>query len=513
MRNLESQVTDKGSCKTIYSLIQENDPIRASEEIEKLDPEDYIFMQTILIDYYVNLVDFQKGVELSRDLIPLIPDMDAELEGTVRFLLNYSLVWVGESEELDISLSEMKNRLSMVTEDHKKLWTCYISFIEGVHSYRIGNYEVSEVLLKESLNQAISIGKRIHIAYRHLFLGILYIEIGEIDVAIENLLTSKKLGKEINNLGIEYWSIYWIGVGDLKVDRFTEATSKFNMCQYDFINSKRYHSNWIQAYLNHSLGKMYYLEENFELARENFLQSLALRENNADFMGITQCLFDLIIIELEVKNIESANNYLHKLEIFSGGLTNLLIYTRLEIARALILKSKQRFYDVAQAYKILKDILDKQHLNEELKIIAVLETCDILIIEYQISNNETPLNEIHQLLQDLNESIGSKKTSFSLKIEILLFRSQMFLLQGQIEESTDLLTQAKELVEKNQILKEKFVPKIERKQLFLLNQLRKWDQTDQINYLDLEQDPVQLSNYIKDLRSIAKEYGFKFTGN
>ena len=471
-------------------------------------------MQTSLIDYYVNLVDFQKGVELSQRLMPLIDDKNTDLEGTVRFLMNYSLVWVGENDLLDESLANMKNKLLLITdEDQRKIWSCYISFIEGVHSYRIGNYEVSEVLLKDSLEQARLIGKRIHIAYRHLFLGILYIEIGEIDLAIENLLTSKKLGKEINNLGIEYWSIYWIGVGDLKVDRFTEATSKFNECQYYFINSKKYFSNWIQAYLNHSLGMMYYLEENFELARENFLQSLTLRENNADFMGITQCLLNLIIIELEVKNLKAANEYFDKLEIFSGGLTNLLIYTRLEIARALILKNKQRFYDVAQAYNILKDILDKQHLNEELKIIAILETCDILIIEYQISNNETPLDEIHLLLQDLNESIGSKKTSNSLKIEILLFRSQMFLLQGKIEESTDLLDQAKELVEKNQILKDKFIPKIEKKQLFLLNQLRKWDQTDHVNFLDLNQDPVQLSNYIKDLRSIAKEFGFKFTGN
>lgn len=208
MRILE-RVQDKTKCLEIYNLILNNDINKATSEIDNLSlKNDYISMKTVLIDYYVNLVDFQKGYVLAKELLPQIETI--EIEGIVRFQLNYSLVWVGEQEELNKDLIDFKNRLVSITSINELfLWNCYISFIEGVHNYRIGNYDLSESLLKQSLKQALDIGKRIHVAYRHLFLGILYIEIGDIDLALENLSVSRLLGREINNLGIEYWSIFW----------------------------------------------------------------------------------------------------------------------------------------------------------------------------------------------------------------------------------------------------------------------------------------------------------------
>lgn len=512
MRLLE-RVQDTAKCQEIYKHIVNNDIEKAVASINTLDSKiDYISMKTVLIDYYVNLVDFQKGYELAKELLPQIETI--EIEGIVRFQLNYSLVWVGEQEELDTYLMDFKNRLVSITSIKEVfMWNCYISFIEGVHNYRIGNYDLSESLLKQSLRQAVDIGKRIHVAYRHLFLGILYIEIGDIDVAIENLSVSRLLAWEINNVGIEYWSIFWTAVGDLKIDRFDDATKRFNECQ-SFISEKKYYSNWIQAYLNHSLGKLYYLQDDYERAKENFVQSLELREKNADLMGISQCLFDLVVMELEEKNDAYATEYLTKLEQYNGLQSNSLIYCRQQIAKALVQKSKERLYDMALAYKILKDILDNQHLNEELKVIAVLEICDVLILEYQANTKDAPLEEIHNLLQDLNKSLESKRTKYSLQIETLLFRSQIFLLQGNVLEANKLIEEAKNLVEKNDSLEAKFNPKIEQKQLGLLQQIRRWKVlADQNIDLSTELNEMQLSNYIKDLRSISKEYGFKFTGN
>lgn len=231
-------------------------------------------------------------------------------------------------------------------------------------------------------------------------------------------------------------------------------------------------------------------------------------------MGMSQCLFDLIVIELEENNTSYAHDYLQKLEQYNEIHSNSLIYCRLQIAKALIQKSKERLYDKALAYKILKDILDHQYLNEELKIISVLEICDVLIIEYQATNKEAPLEEIHFLLQELNNSLESKRTKFSLQIETLLFRSQIFLLQGNVTEANNLIIEAKDLVDRNNSLQAKFNPKIEKKQKYLLEQLRRWKVlADQNMDLRTQLNEMQLSNYIKDLRSISKEYGFKFTGN
>ena len=231
-------------------------------------------------------------------------------------------------------------------------------------------------------------------------------------------------------------------------------------------------------------------------------------------MGISQCLFDLIVLELEEGNSSYAYEYYQKLEMYNEDHTNSLIYCRLQIAKALIQKSKDRLYDKALAYKILKDIIDHQHLNEELKILAVLEICDVLIIEFQATNKDAPLEEIHFLLQELNNSLESKRTKISLQIETLLFRSQIFLLQGNVTEANNLITIAKELVEENNLLQAKFYPKIEKKQQYLLEQLHRWKiLADQNIDLRTELNEVQLSNYIKDLRAISKEYGFKFTGN
>ena len=514
MRLLE-RVQDKESCNEIYHFILNQQIDEANVKVEKLtDKSDQVSMKTVLIDYYVNLVDFQKGYELAKKLLPEVIDKNIQIEGIVRFQLNYSLVWVGELQELQISLTDFKNRLVSITNIKELFqWNCYISFIEGVHNYRIGNYELSETLLKQSLKQALDIGKRIHVAYRHLFLGILYIEIGDIDLAVENLSICRLLAREINNVGIEYWSIFWTAVGDLKVDRFSEATKKFNECQ-TFISKKKYYSNWIQAYLKHSLAKLYYLQDDYKNAKENFYESLILREQNSDFMGISQCLFDLIVIELDEKNPAKASEYLLKLEVDVESYNNSLIYCRQQIAKALIQKNKNRLYDKALAYKILKEILDHQNLNEELKIIAVLEICDVLIIEYQATNNEAPLEEIHFLLRELNESLETKRTKYSLQIETLLFRSQIFLLQGNVNEANRLIIDAKNLVEKNNLLHTKFYPKIEKKQQNLLDQVRRWKQLAEENIdIRTELNELQLSNYIKDLRAISKEYGFKFTGN
>ena len=516
MRIIE-RVNNFQLCSEILTLIDRHDINKVYTRFESLNDDDIFYMKSILADYFINLVDFRKGYEIANEILPLALNKQMiELEGIIRFQKNYALIWVGEFEELQYNLTEFKNRLSSITSNKElSLWNCYISFIEGVHNYRIGNYDQGEKLLRLSLKQAKDIGKRIHIAYRHLFLGILYVEIGAIDLAEVNLMISKMLAIDIKNLGIEYWSIFWTAVGDLKIDRFTEATKKFNECQ-SFILKKKYYSNWIEAYLRHSLAKLYYLQDNFLKAKENYIESLSIRELNFDFIGMSQCLFDLIIIELEDNNLSKAMFYLEILNTNYKKNNNSLIHCRYQIAKALTQKNKERLYDKALAFKTLKDILEKKSLNEELKVIAVLETCDLLIIEFQATGCNAPLEEIHSLLEDLNKSLEGKRTKYSLQIETLLFRSQIFLLQGNIVEANRLINEARKLVDKHNTLSAKFSPKIERKQEYIIEQLNKWKNAladQKVEDIRIELNEVHLTNYIRDLRKISKEYGFKFTGN
>jgi len=189
------------------------------------------------------------------------------------------------------------------------------------------------------------------------------------------------------------------------------------------------------------IADLYRMKGNTELAIQYSKQSVLLSEsdlreqsNNLDF---------LIVNLIENGDLESAKEYLKKLEQISSKLQSKAVSLNILSHKALLLKMSTRVRNRGKAEEIFKDILSRDP-TPEIKKRALLNLSDLLLIELRTTSDLEVLNELNQNLTRLID-IAEKSKSYLLLAEIYFLKAKLASTTLNLKDARRFLTQAKQI--------------------------------------------------------------------
>lgn len=241
-----------------------------------------------------------------------------------------------------------------------------------------------------------------------------------------------------------------------------------------------------------SMGEIYHLREEFGLALENYRKSLDyFEEIGFDLIETRTLYYNLIQLCIDTKAYKEAEYYIQHLQKINEKEENIVLNQLCRLSQAMLLKTSKRITNIAEAQKIFLQVAGEEIVFFDLTIDAILNLCELLLAELQSFGNEEVLSELKTWSSKLLE-LAQTQHSISLLAETYLLKSKLSLLELDTERAQNLLNQAKELAEENDL--QQLLTKILDEQFLLHEQLSRWESLqnqklsikERINLIQLE---------------------------
>ncbi len=340
-------------------------------------------------------------------------------------------------------------------------------FWESGDLHQALNYFQRSLTLREKIGNKREIGKSLN------NIGAAYYHLGELDTALEYYQRSLKLDEEIDNkYGITFVSnnlgeVYF-RKGDL--DQALEFYKRSLTLREELGN------NQLIALTLRNLGDVYFRKGNIERAQDFNLRSLALREEIGNNLEISDSLFSLLYFAISTDSKEEAQKYLRLLQGINEHEESKIIDQRCRLGEALVLKTSMRARNRAKAEELLEQVVEEEIVVHELTVIALLNLCDLLVTELQISGDAEVLKGVQAYQSRLFE-IAENQHSFWLLAETYVLQSKLLLLDLNVEQARRLLTQAQRLADEKGL--RRLAARISDEHDALLEELDTWEELAQ----------------------------------
>ncbi|MFW9915265.1 MAG: tetratricopeptide repeat protein [Candidatus Thorarchaeota archaeon] len=411
--------------------------------------------------------------------------------------------------ELDKALKYFQTSLALRQEvGNKQDIAGSLNNIGNIHWQR-GDLDQALECYQESLALREEVGNKQHIAMSLNNIGNIYDAKGELSKALEfhqrSLALREELGNKqhiamsLNNLGAIYWlkgdlvqaldhfnqslairkelgneqdiagSLHNIGEtyklkGDL--DEALQAYQE-SLAIFEKLGNKLYIA---VSFLN--IGAIFHQKGDLEQALQYLEQSLALSEEIGNRQDIAEVLFRLISLAIDRSSLEQAQNYLQDLQQINAAEQDKLINQYYRIAKALLLKTSTRIRDKAKAEELLEQVAKGEIIHHELTIEALLNLCDLHLVELHATSDQNLLAEVKDHVKRLME-VAKQQHSHWLLAEAYVLQSKIALVELRTKEARRSLTQAQFIAEEKGLTQ--LAMKISSDHDALLGQLSQWE--------------------------------------
>jgi tetratricopeptide (TPR) repeat protein len=331
--------------------------------------------------------------------------------------------------------------------------------------YNNGEINKAQKYGKRALSLREKLKSNVDIALSLQQLGSIYTIMGEFDIGLKYLERGLNLSKKINYRQMipAFYNSY--GICYAYKGELDESLKYYNK---GFILSKELKMRRLTSSILNNMGMVCQQKGNLDNALELFEKSLKISERlNLRLSPILDSLFHLSI---EKGDFDSASNYLQRLnELKDREAMNNIIYL---VDKAIMLKTSNRARNRVKAEEIFKQIIKDEAANYEMKIIALINLCDLLLIELNHTYDLEILDEVNPyILQLLN--LAEKNRSYSLLAETQLLQAKLALLTLDINETRRFLTQAQKIAENYKL--HRLAIKISNEHDEFLKHLSKWE--------------------------------------
>ncbi|MHA2267805.1 MAG: tetratricopeptide repeat protein [Promethearchaeota archaeon] len=369
---------------------------------------------------------------------------------------HFSRVWALFLGQKNVDLLEPSRTLiSQLEELRKYASKPEIEQIEGILTLQKaylysaeGNLDSSIKLFEESIKKpAVWISHLTPLGY--LRVGLIYLTKGELIHALEN---------------------FEKGLSLLKGDSYNTQINKGML-------------------LDH-LGDLHFQQNNLDLSLEYYQKSLEFYKENNFIMLIGSVFDGLIKVSLAKGNFEQAKQYLDSFKQVNEQYkvpTNIRWY---QLSKTRLLKISSRFHDWVEAVQILKELIEDSEIVSLGTLSphnpAIIELCDFLLKELQLTSNSDILGEIDLYIEKLrNNSI--QQNSYSTLSETMLLQAKIALINMKIEDAKILLKRAQSVAEDHDLFL--LAQKISSEHDTLLDQSDLWE--------EFKKNEVSLSDRLK----------------
>ena len=304
------------------------------------------------------------------------------------------------------------------------------------------------------------------LGYTQRTLGRIFLTMGNLIEAEENFRAAWKTW-ELNKTLHVYFPISWLGVvhkmrgePDLAIEYFIFGLKKTRELGYK--NAE----GWTLDFI----GELYWEKGDFQEALKYLNKALIVREELGNKIDITRTLFNLFLVNSELGNSEEAKKQLEILKHLNTDLNSQIIKTRTLLAEALLLMQSRKLIEKGNAQNMLLELLS-MNVEGRIKIMALLNLFDILIVEWKASEQEETLSEIYNLLKEL-ESIARNQDISTLLIEHKIILANVLLIEGNLEQIFEILNEANEMAKLRNL--SQLEAKINHMQEKVADQIKEW---------------------------------------
>ncbi|MFX0063268.1 MAG: tetratricopeptide repeat protein [Candidatus Hermodarchaeota archaeon] len=456
--------------------------------------------------------DYRKGLELAKQVYDEIKERESSLQQLDALItMIEALIRLGKREQGLRMIAEGEKRLKICAEEQPvelMQREAALMYYKGIIHWQKGDLDLALQNLQQNLALWKKSGEKKDIAASFNTIGVIYWSKGELDRALEyfeqSLVLRNELGNVqdiascINNIGTIY-----ANKGDLdrSLDYFEqalalireignkEATARLFLNIGNIYGGKGELDQALEYYQQslvlreeinnkekiaqsvNNLGVLYRQKGKWDLALEHLERSLVLREEIDNKIYISETLFHLIAVAIDGSSFEQAQNYLQRLKWIDNHEKNKIISQRYRVAQALMLKTSTRAPKRAKAEELLKQIIEEEVVDHEVTVEALLNLCDLLLVELRITNESEVLSEINILMSRLL-TIAKQQHSHLLITEIYILKSKLALLELDIREAQRFLDQAQLIVEEKGL--KRLAIKVSREQATFREKIDKW---------------------------------------
>ncbi|MHA2362596.1 MAG: tetratricopeptide repeat protein [Candidatus Hodarchaeales archaeon] len=425
-----------------------------------------------LILYQKGKINWKKG-KLDQALVFIQKSLEQreglENKQDIAETLNFIGVIYFEKGNLEQALQYYKDSLARYQELENK--TGIANTLFNIGNILLENGELDLAL--ENYLKCLAIeeeqGNKYDIASILGNIGILYNQKGELDQALKYYHKGLALEEEVGNqldMAISLANIgsVYIFKGDL--DLATEYYHKSLV-----INEKIGNKIDISTCLN-NLAEIYQYKGQNEIAFDFYKSALENFDEIGNNLDISVTLLNLIKFTLEKKDVNTATNYFQKLKDLNKQEEIKSINQRYRIADALLLKNSTRTVKKAKAQEIFQQISEEQIVDHDLTILAMVNLCELLLLELKTSGDEEVLLEVKTWSNKLLD-VAQKQMAYPLLVETHLLQSKLALIELDINKAQKLLNQARSYAEEKGL--HKLAIKVSADHDVLLNEQSKWN--------------------------------------
>jgi len=326
-----------------------------------------------------------------------------------------------------------------------------VAYIKGLYYYYKSNTDQALEHHEESLRLREELGFKPKIGQSLLQIArIIGVSKGELDRALNFVERSFTLFEESN----KKWWIAWNLIVMAELYFFKgEIDRSIIFHERCLVIYKELNNKYGIAAVTYMMGETYRMKGDIDRALECFEQSLALYQELGDLRNIAGVHDSLIQILIDKGDLDRAKQYFYELEQLNNQLKEKDINFVYLFNKALLLKTSHRVRNLAKAEEILMQILVDENLDlglvymKPFTILALLNLCEVLLIELQMTGDLEVLEEIESFIAQLFD-IVEKSNSYWILCETHLLQAKLSLLTFDIKKAKRLLTQAQQIAER-----------------------------------------------------------------
>ncbi|MHA2338706.1 MAG: tetratricopeptide repeat protein, partial [Candidatus Hodarchaeales archaeon] len=252
-----------------------------------------------------------------------------------------------------------------------------------------------------------------------------------------------------------------------------------------------------------NIAEVYVGQGRLKEALEIFEKQLLILREKASPGYLVNCLQGILFHGKDLISPAKRNAYFQEMKSVvnnSPGI-NRYSYQRFRVVQGLFYLETGRILEIGKAQEIFRDILNAPTIWFDITYIASINLVDSLLYEYKLTKNELAYKEMVGIVDNL-KNIAEKEQVLRMLIDLQIFQSKLELINGNINQSEKLLTDAEKIAkEKGLIL---ILQKIKAERKTFEGELDKWINLDKSN-ASLRERVVEarLEKYISKAKLIA----------
>lgn len=412
---------------------------------------------------------------------------------------------------------------------HDDLRAAKALYLKGTILQNMGRLEDSKNVFHEALDLIKDIGSKDLEGKINHFLGLIAENEGDypkailhLEKAMDMLSTNKKLLLQIRLsyvailtlLGrfIEAEQIYEELYNDAEANQILGSKLYLSMAEFYLTKGEPlkaqsilietsmspYQSPFHQAQKLTLLGGIDILLGFASKALEHYKEAEKIYEELGNQLLLVESWFRQFIAQLQLENKDELTAIATKI-LSSDPQNSTYIQGLINLTEALVLKRRRRLKFLSEAESKLRE-LQHQDLPFHLHVLTIIHLVEILIIDYENSEEEEVFDEILNMLGSLADT-GKTLNLPTIIIDTYILLSRLEIIKGNVEYAFRLLEEAEEMAYRNKL--ENYLQKVIRESEEIKETIEKMEKTLLTQRMSEKFEKIKVRDYISRIVATA----------